>query len=58
MLVLSIKEGEILTIGDVKLYYRYDRRNQVKMHLTGPKEIPIHRTKEFAEKLTQKEKTK
>lgn len=44
MLVLTRKEGEIITIGDsIKIYIQEIKDNQVKLGIQAPSDIPVHR---------------
>lgn len=44
MLVLTRKEGEVITIGDsIKIYIQEIKGNQVKLGIQAPPDIPVHR---------------
>jgi len=44
MLVLTRKEGEIITIGDsIKIHIQEVKGNQVKLGIQAPSDIPVHR---------------
>ena len=49
MLVLTVRENEIVKIGDLEIFYRETRGNRVRMFFKGDPDIKVIRTKEMAE---------
>jgi len=57
MLVLSRKPGELIRIGsDVQIMVLGVRGDRVRVGLTAPADVPIHR-QEVADRITRREQT-